>query len=278
MEQTSLLVGIEPGTQRKWNLLLEKLRALGSAVVAYSGGVDSGLLSTAAFYALGERMLAVTINSPLEPPKQLESAYALVKQVGFPHRVIYENDLENPSITSNPPNRCYFCKKENLGLIQNIARDEGYAAVLEGSNASDEGDWRPGRKAVAELGAISPLAETGIVKAEIRAIAKALGLVVWDRPSNPCLASRFPYGTHITTQGLKQVGEAEAYLEELGYRQVRVRHHGKMARLEVDPAQIARLVEQRVEITRFIKGLGYNYVTVDLEGFRSGSLNEVLVK
>jgi uncharacterized protein len=206
----------------------------------------------------------------------VESAAALAQQVGLAHRVIEYNDLENPQFTANPAERCYHCKLARLGLILELAQREGYAAVLEGSNADDAGDYRPGRRAVVERGGRSPLAEVGLSKAEIRAIARALGLAVWDRPSAPCLATRFPYGTPVTLEGLRQVTEAEAYLRGLGFAPLRVRHHGQVARLEVAPEQIERLAQQRAQIAAHLKGLGFQYVALDLEGYRSGSMNEVL--
>jgi len=192
--------------------------------------------------------------------------------------VIELDDLENPMFVANPPDRCYHCKLARLHAIRAIARQDGFAAVCEGSNADDGTDYRPGRRAVSELGGRSPLAEAGLTKAEIRSLSRTLGLLVWDRPSAPCLATRFPYGTEITPEGLKQVGAAEAYLKQLGFGPLRVRHHGAVARLEVSPGQIEQLVAQRAEITVRLKQIGYQYVAVDLEGYRSGSLNEVLSK
>lgn len=272
------LASIEPATQAKWQRLGEIFKEMGSAIVAFSGGVDSGLLSVAAYRALGDKFRAVTIHSPVDAPDEVETAQALAQQVGFAHQVIELDDLENPMFVANPPDRCYHCKLARLHAIRAIAKQDGFAAVCEGSNADDGTDYRPGRRAVSELGGRSPLAEAGLTKAEIRSLAQALGLLVWDRPSAPCLATRFPYGTVITPEGLHQVGEAEAYLKQLGFGPLRVRHHGAVARLEVSPEQIARLIEQRAAVAAHLKQLGYQYVAVDLEGYRSGSLNEVLAK
>lgn len=182
------------------------------------------------------------------------------------------------SLSPTRPDRCYHCKLARLHAIRAIARQEGFACVLEGSNVDDGGDYRPGRKAVSELGGRSPLAEAGLTKAEIRSLAFALGLAVWNRPSAPCLATRFPYGATITPEGLRQVALGEDYLKQQGFQPVRVRHYGPMARLEVDPQQIARLVAQHEEVAQRFKQIGFQYVAVDLVGYRSGSMNEVLGK
>jgi len=263
-------------TQQKWQRLLARLQELAPLAVAFSGGVDSGLLAAAAYLAAGNDMLACTIHSPVDPPGELETARALAQQVGFRHVVLAHDDLLNPQFTANPPDRCYHCKLARLERIRQEAQSWGVRSLLEGSNADDGSDYRPGRRAVAELGALSPLAETGLTKAEIRALARALGLPVWDRPSAPCLATRFPYGTPIDRAGLERIAAAEVTLNQQGYQPVRVRHYGPMARLEIAPEQIERLVNERQAIVAALKALGYQYICIDLEGYRSGSMNEVL--
>jgi pyridinium-3,5-biscarboxylic acid mononucleotide sulfurtransferase len=260
----------------RWEALLDRFRQMDSAVVAFSGGVDSGLLCAAAYRALGERMLAVTVRSPVEALDDVASARTLAEQVGFPLRIIDYDDLTNPEFVANPPDRCYICKLVRFRQLKELAAKEGFTTLIEGSNADDLGDYRPGRRAVAETGTASPLLELGFTKNEIRALSKALGLSVWDRPSAPCLATRFPYGSPVTHEGLRQVASGERYLLELGFRVVRVRHHGNMARLEVAPEEIERLTALREQVTVHFKTLGFNYVAVDLSGYRLGSLNEVL--
>ncbi|MBI4926561.1 MAG: ATP-dependent sacrificial sulfur transferase LarE [Anaerolineae bacterium] len=246
-------------------------------MVAFSGGVDSGLLAAVAHQALGARMCAVTIQSPVETLDAVEAARSLAAQVGFAHRVIEYDDLANHAFTTNPPDRCYFCKQERLGELVNMARAEGFAAVAEGSNLDDEGDYRPGKRAVQELGVLSPLKACGFTKAEVRALAHELGLPSWNRPSAPCLATRFPFGTPVTKEGIDQIARGEAYLRGLGFEPVRVRHYGNLARLEVSPSAIAGLVAQKDEVAAFFKQIGFQFVTVDLMGYRSGSMNEGVI-
>ncbi len=276
MDFLTLERDLTPELEPRWEALLERFRQMDTVLVAFSGGVDSGLLAAAAWRALGDRMLAVTVRSPVESMGDVASAQALAKQIGFSLRVLDYNDLDNPEFVVNSPERCYVCKLARFRLLKELAAKEGFAALVEGSNADDLGDYRPGRRAVTETKTASPLLELGFSKSEIRALAKALGLSIWDRPSAPCLATRFPYGSPVTLDGLQQVAAGERYLHELGFQTVRVRHHGQLARLEVAPDEIERLAALRQSVSGYFKSLGFHYVAVDLTGYRLGSLNEVL--
>ena len=270
-------IRLTPDLQSRWSALLALIKEMQSVVVALSGGVDSGLLAAAAYAALGDKMLAVTISSPVESAGDVESAQKLAALIGFPLRIIEHDDLASPEFVANPPDRCYHCKLIRFNSMKELAAREGYACLLEGSNADDLSDYRRGRRAVLETGVRSPLQELGISKSEIRALAHALNLPLWNRPSAPCLATRFPYGSLITPQGLHQVAEGERYLRELGFGTLRVRHHGSVARLEVAEEDMEKLMSLRAQVYAFFKQLGFNYVALDLAGYRSGSLNEGLI-
>ncbi len=269
---------LEPALEQKWAALNERLAALGSAVVAFSGGVDSSFLSVAAHRALAPRMLAVTVRSQVETAGLMETAASLSAQFGFPHQFIDYDKLQDEAYTANTPNRCYVCKSTDLTMIGDLARKAGIPNVLLGANADDLGDYRPGLKAAAELHVISPLAEVGLTKKEIRTLSRELGLGNWNHPASPCLASRIPYGTPVTRVKLEQVALGEAYLRALDFAVVRVRNNGTTARIEVAPGEIARLVQLREMVSGYFKQIGFQYVTVDLEGYRMGSLNEVVGK
>jgi uncharacterized protein len=263
---------------------LQELKRLlaesGGILVAYSGGVDSTLLLRVAQEVLGERALAVTAASETYPDHEVQAAIRLAEEMGVRLRVIHTTELDRAEFAANPPERCYYCKGELFGKLVEIAREEGLPVVADGANVDDRDDFRPGARAAAELGVRSPLREAGLTKAEIREISRELGLPTWDKPSFACLASRFPYGSEITRDRLTQVAEAERLLRALGLRQFRVRHHGDVARIEVDPADFAVLTadENRARITEELHRLGFLYVTLDLDGYRTGSMNAPLAR
>lgn len=265
--------------ERRLEQLEAMVAARGSALVAFSGGVDSSLALAVAARALPhDRVLAVTSNNETYLPSELELAGEFARSLGVRHLVVETRELDDPNYASNPTNRCYFCKSTLYSDLSRMALERGYACVVDGANRDDEGDYRPGRKAARELGVLSPLSEAGVTKAEVRELARWLGLPTWDKPALACLSSRFPYGQEITAEKLAQVARAEEYLRREGFRQVRVRHHGEIARLEVGPEEMERAFRRREEISAELLDAGFLYVALDLSGYRSGSLNAALGK
>jgi len=264
--------------QSKHKKLREILNSFGSLLVAYSGGVDSSLLLKVAHDVLGRNVLAVIARSETYTKEEGQAAIKFAKKLGVKYQIIKTDEFSDEHFLSNPTERCYYCKKELFSKLRDIAKKEGIRYVADGSNVSDLSDYRPGNNASKEFGIKSPLREAGLTKEDIRQLSRELKLPTWNKPSLACLASRIPYGTRITKEILKKIEKGEKYLRSLGLKQVRVRHHGNLARIEVDKCDIASLVDNGTadKIDKKFKSLGYNYVTIDVAGYRTGSLNEVL--
>jgi uncharacterized protein len=263
---------------KKLKKLKEILKGMDSVLVAYSGGVDSTFLLKVAGDTLGHKVLAVTADSSTYPVQELAFAKKIAKSLGSRHMVVRTDELSDKNFTSNPINRCYFCKKELFRKLKNIAKRNRLNYVVDASNLSDEKDYRPGNIAKKELNIRSPLKEAGFTKKEIRKFSKIFGLSTWDKPSLACLASRIPYNIKISSKLLARINVAENYLRKMGFKQVRVRHYNGLCRIEVDKNDISRLISKRNQAVGRLKRLGYNYVTIDLEGYRTGSLNDVIKK
>jgi uncharacterized protein len=266
-------------TEEHYRRLLDIVGQMKSVLIAFSGGVDSTLLLKVAVEVLGEQALAVTARSETMPRHELEAAVNLAQDIGANHLIVESHEMDLPEFLANPADKCYICKKSRFRALMEIARDRRLVYVVDGSNMDDLADYRPGRKALLELGVRSPLCEAELTKAEVRRLSKQLGLPTWNKPAYACLASRIPYGSRITVDKLKQVDAAEEFLRSLGLtEQVRVRHYGDTARIEVTLQSISGLAAEpvRSEIVSFFKKLGFTYVSLDLEGYTMGSLNRTI--
>jgi uncharacterized protein len=264
----------------KFNRLKEVLKKMERVIIAYSGGVDSTLLLKTASISGLKEILAVTASSESLPPEELSFAREMASSLNIKHRIIVTEELKDKNYSDNPPERCYYCKKELFSRLKDIAKKENFSFILDGTNADDTEDWRPGRRAAMEMGIHSPLLEVGLRKKEIRELSRTLGLPTWNKPATPCLSSRLPYGQKITAEALERVNRAENFIKRFGLKELRVRDHCEIARIEVIPEEFSILTDEtvRTEIVAFFKSLGYKYITLDLQGFRSGSLNELLPK
>ena len=273
---TAVELEVRPGLEARARALDDRLRAVPSLIVAYSGGVDSAFLAVAATRILGSRALCVTADSPSYSERHRAIAVAVAREFALRHEIIRTSELEQPEYRANAPDRCYHCKHELYTHLTALARERGFAAVADGSNADDRGDYRPGRRAAKEFGVVSPLDDVNLSKADIRTLARDAGLPIWDEPASACLSSRVPYYSEVTDEKLRAIEQAEDALRALGFRVVRVRHHGEIARVELGQQEMARATEPATAtaITQALTALGFRFVALDLKGYRLGSLNE----
>ncbi len=267
---------VSKSKNNKFTKLKETLKQMERVIIAYSGGVDSTLLLKTASISGLKDIFAVTASSESLPVEELSFAKEITSALNIKHRIIVTEELKDKNYSNNTPDRCYYCKKELFGRLKDIALKENFSFILDGTNADDIQDWRPGRRAAMEMGVVSPLLNVGLGKKEIRDISRDIGLPTWNKPATPCLSSRFPYGQKITAQALERVGRAENFIKRLGLKDLRVRDHSEMARIEVNTEEFPVLMDKTVrsEIITFLQSLGYRHITLDLQGFRSGSFNE----
>ncbi|MGA7695182.1 MAG: ATP-dependent sacrificial sulfur transferase LarE [Candidatus Sulfotelmatobacter sp.] len=272
------MLAADPDFEAKSALLQTRLRSLGRLLVAYSGGVDSAYLAWAAHQALGDQMLAIIADSPSLARTQLADAIAFAREQAIPLEVIPTSELERPEYVRNDSQRCFFCKDELFMLMEELRQARGFDTIAYGVNLDDQEDFRPGQRAASEHQIVAPLLEAGLTKEEIRALAREAGLRIWDKPASACLSSRIEYGRPVTREALDMVERGEDALRALGFRQFRVRHHGEIVRIEIAREELERALDSAMaaEFTRIFKGLGFKFVTLDLEGFRSGSMNALL--
>jgi uncharacterized protein len=273
MDALQTLLSGKPELQNKLQNLEEELNKLHKVSVAFSGGVDSALLLKIAFECLQDNCIALIGTSPSFPSHELEEAKKLAKEIGVIYEVIETSEMQSPDYIENSPERCFHCRIHSMDDLLRRSKELGFNTLVDGANLDDASDYRPGRKAANQLGVRSPLLEVGINKEEVRSLARALDLPVWNKPTSACLSSRIPYGTIITVEALKRINQAELLLKKLGFKNVRVRHYDELARIELDPEEFKHAIGKREEITNSLKEIGYTYVTLDLDGFRSGSMN-----
>ena len=268
----------EKSVEEKRQQLVNIINDMGSVIVAYSGGVDSAFLAAVAHEVLGDKALSVTANSPSLAPSELEDAIALATDQEIHYEIIETKETEREDYQANNPDRCFFCKDELYSHLIKFADQRGYTVITNGTNVDDLGDYRPGLEAAKQYGVRSPLVEADLTKQDIRDLSKEMGLPTWDKPAQACLSSRIPYGTMVTVEALTRIAKAEHFLRSKGFKQLRVRHHETVARIEIEPKDFQALLDESIrnEITEYFKSIGYSYVTMDMNGFRSGSLNEIL--
>lgn len=276
MESIQRLLLDQPDLEDKYQNLVSMLKELSTVSVAFSGGVDSSLLLRIAYDCLQDNCIALIGKSPSFPAHELEQAESLAQEIGVAHEVVPTSEMQSPDYLENSPDRCFHCRMHSMDDLLQRSQKLGFDHLLDGANADDASDYRPGQKAAKTLGVKSPLMEVGLTKQEVRSLARALDLSVWNKPASACLSSRIPYGTAITIEALNKINQAELMLKSLGFTNVRVRHYDELARIELDSDEMTQALKKRDEITKSLREIGYTYITLDLDGFRSGSMNLTL--